>query len=345
MVDLIQPEQPETAPEQGAEQAVPEAQKTPPEQPWNKALGTTRNSPETPMEQGKTTSEQRGRNSGTDPYRGGDLVPPPRAHPLSTRTEQPSRLRLRATAPGSSALITAQQTHDHDRRRKSQGCGCRLTDRWSYFTRAKDRLESLRGGGPSRGARFAECLSSVSGSLALPERIHGLVRLVWPWCSGHLPMIEHAAASTIGPALAPMPTTDAVNARFTGLSRQVSPVCLSADGPFVPSSVCVSGRTASALGPPACRAGLAKSPAGPGRVKRVGDRSLQDPARTISAQYPPAELNFIAKIFQKNPPRCRSCWKLIAADIWGCCSIFECWKMTNRCDEFATMNQCLQPLG
>jgi hypothetical protein len=64
------------------------------------------------------------------------------------------------------------------------------------------------------------------------------------------------------------------------------------------------------------RPSLAKSPAGPGRVKRVGDRSLQDHARTISAQYPPAELRFFAKQFQKNPPRCRSCWKLIAAD--GC---------------------------
>jgi hypothetical protein len=126
------------------------------------------------------------------------------------------------------------------------------------------------------------------------------------WCQAARPHSNASTASgaasamAIGPALAPKPTTDAINARLISLSCDMSPVCLSADGPFVPSSVCVSGRTASALGPPACRAGLAKSPAGPGRVKRVGDRSLQDPARTISASYPPAELNFIAKIFRKN---------------------------------------------
>jgi hypothetical protein len=47
------------------------------------------------------------RNSRNNSLREGETVSLPRAHPLSTRTEQPSRLRLRATAPGSSALITS----------------------------------------------------------------------------------------------------------------------------------------------------------------------------------------------------------------------------------------------
>jgi hypothetical protein len=72
------------------------------------------------------------------------------------------------------------------------------------------------------------------------------------WCQAARPHSNASTASgaasamAIGPALAPKPTTDAINARLISLSCDMSPVCLSADGPFVPSSVCVSGRAASA---------------------------------------------------------------------------------------------------
>jgi hypothetical protein len=105
----------------------------------------------------------------------------------------------------------------------------RLSCRGTYLTRAKVHRESLRSGNliePKPLANPAPRL--MSDSLALPEQIHGLTRLVWPWCRGHLPMIKHAAASVIGPALGPVRTGNAINARFIGLSCHMAPVCLSA---------------------------------------------------------------------------------------------------------------------
>jgi hypothetical protein len=191
-----------------------------------------------------------------------------------------------------------------------------------------------------RGAGFAESLGAASDSLAAIVRTGGLP-IASTTFSGH-PLL-YTGIQTRLKVLGFVHSTDRIARKATvqshgaGLSRGLVP-------PLPPCRPHGGwGRECARATLPRPSMGLANAD-GWGR-KRVGDRSFQDPARTISAQYPPAELNFIAKIFQKNPPRCRSCWKLIAADIWGCCSIFECWKMTNRCDEFATMNQCLQPLG
>jgi hypothetical protein len=87
-------------------------------------------------------------------------------------------------------------------------------------------------GGRCRGHGFAGSLGSVSATWPR-SRIHGLhpARLALVW--GHLPMIKQAAASAkakvIGPALGPMATGEAINARFTSLSWHMPPVCLSAD--------------------------------------------------------------------------------------------------------------------
>lgn len=60
------------------------------------------------LQQRQNSLRNSARNSRNNSLREGGIVSLPRAHPLSTRTEQPLRLRLMATASGGSALITTR---------------------------------------------------------------------------------------------------------------------------------------------------------------------------------------------------------------------------------------------
>jgi hypothetical protein len=63
---------------------------------------------------------------------------------------------------------------------RTEGSGdIQKINRWTYLTRAKVHLESLCSGGLSRGAGFVESLRSVSDSLVVLERIHGLPTAAW----------------------------------------------------------------------------------------------------------------------------------------------------------------------
>jgi hypothetical protein len=202
-------------------------------------------------------------------------------------------------------------------------------DRGLKHFRAEARQRPWRDSGFGFSARSALC------DPAALNRISGL-----PTASRPRPVFPWHSQGGLGAAAR---ANNRVLSSRSWLSASSDADCWSR---WAQSCVCRAGPRAREIGrgrPPDHPLGIANSDGW--RAKPGSPPTLQDPARTIFLRYPPAELNFIAKIFRKNPPRCRIRWKLIAADIWGCCSIFECWKMTNRCDEFATMNQCLQPLG
>jgi hypothetical protein len=159
---------------------------------------------------------------------------------------------------------------------------------------------------PWRAPGFAGSLGAVSDSLAAIARTGGLPTASATF-SGH-PLLYTGIQTRLK-----------VLGFVTSSDRRASKATVQSHGEGLSIEFCLlfryagrmSGRTASAMGPRGAL--LASSPAGPGRVNLHRPRLLVTLAHTISAHYPPAELKFIAKIFQKNPPRWRIRWKLIAA--------------------------------
>ena len=122
---------------------------TAPQQPGKRLLQTTpRNSPATvgcatsattPQQACNKAQQPRNSlifvrcNSATSPYRGGETVAPPRAHPR-TPGQTPSRLRLRAFRPGHRARgRNAPHTQDNPHRRPAEPIGYRDRDKMGLY--------------------------------------------------------------------------------------------------------------------------------------------------------------------------------------------------------------------